>query len=153
MNRRLTVCLVLCMMALAPCSARAELVRDEMYRKNEKAFYETDTEVATEMNGVMAKCRLDLVQYIDEHPQLSESRTQDVIYERTSLCMQASGYPAGPPKPTDGAAASKAYSCRSTWDRNARIRKRWAAGGRDVQWLDQFISETPYSGRDQGCAR
>ena len=70
MTRRLTVCLVLCMMALAPCGARAELAHDETYRKNEKAFYATDIEVATEMNSVMAKCRLDLDQYIDEHPRL-----------------------------------------------------------------------------------
>jgi hypothetical protein len=32
MNRRLTVCLVLCMMALAPCGAHAELAHDESGR-------------------------------------------------------------------------------------------------------------------------
>ena len=103
MNARLTVYLTLCTIALTPRGASAELVHDDTYRKNERAFYEIDQEVAAELNSVMAKCRLDLDQYLDEHPELSVSRTQDVIYERTSLCMQASGYPAGPPKPTDGA--------------------------------------------------
>ena len=70
MNRRLTLYLMLCIMALTPWGARATQVRDDVYYKNEKAYIEARQEVIEEKYDVFARCQIDVQQYLDEHPKL-----------------------------------------------------------------------------------
>ena len=146
MNGRLIAYLTLCVLALTPASAAQ--VRDDTYFKNTAAFDETFHDVLKEGGRVRAQCKLDAGQYIDEHPQLQRT-DMDVYFKRLSLCMETSGYPPDPIQHDEASIA--VYYCASTWDRNARIRKRWAEAGRDIQWLDQYLHESPYGARDHGC--
>jgi hypothetical protein len=97
---------------------------------DDQAFMRIFDEVQREFNLVFSKCKLDVTQYLDEHPTSSSD-----YGERMSLCLQAAGWPKIPEHGSEFYAQAQ--------DSLRRERERWIAEGKDVARFDRYVEEHP----------
>ena len=108
-------------------------------RQRVKDFDETSRAVQRLHRQQDAKCKMDVNQYVDEHPlpdgtppEVAARRWLDRIHD----CMEAAGWPV--------VGKSSARELSQDWHR--RMREIWVVSGKsqsDLDWFDQEVDRLP----------
>jgi hypothetical protein len=112
--------------AFACTAAQAKMPQDDKYFANEAIYIRTSNEVHREYGRTMAQCRLDTDQYMSD---------QRIYHGRYGLCMNAAGWPSPYLEDVVNPTAALVQEVFN------RVREKWEASGKDVQWLDAYRAE------------